>query len=57
MAHMKTITLRSLATEQQAKGFVVQERKAGKSGVFTKRKSEPLRSLVPNSVFALGRLG
>jgi Rrf2 family iron-sulfur cluster assembly transcriptional regulator len=57
MAHMKTISLRSLATEQRAKGFVVQERKTGKTGVFVKRKPEPVRPMVPNSVFALGRLG
>jgi Rrf2 family iron-sulfur cluster assembly transcriptional regulator len=56
MAHMRTITLQSLATEQRAKGFVVQERKTGKNGVFVKRKPEPARLMVPNSVFALGRL-
>ena len=56
MAHMKTITLRSLATEQRAKGFVVAERKTGKNGVFAKRKPEPVRAMVPNSVFALGRM-
>jgi Rrf2 family transcriptional regulator, iron-sulfur cluster assembly transcription factor len=55
MAHMRTITLQSLAAEQRAKGFVVQERKIGKNGVFAKRQPEPVRPRVPNSVFALGQ--
>jgi Rrf2 family iron-sulfur cluster assembly transcriptional regulator len=55
MAHMKTITLRSLAAEQKAKGFQVEERKTGKKGVFAKRKPEPVRTSAPNSVFALAQ--
>jgi len=55
MAHMKTITLRSLSIEQRAKGFKVEERKPGKKGVFAKAKSEPVRTTAPNSVFALAQ--
>jgi len=55
MAHMKTITLRSLAVEQKAKGFQVEERQTGKKGVFAKRKPEPVRTTAPNSVFALAQ--
>ncbi|MDP3650318.1 MAG: Rrf2 family transcriptional regulator [Rhodoferax sp.] len=53
--HMKTITLRSLAAEQRAKGFQVEERMATKKGVFQKPKAEPVRPGVANSVFALGQ--
>ena len=55
MNHMQTITLRSLAVEQRAKGFKVQERKSSKKGVFAKLKPESVRSSVPNSVFALAQ--
>ena len=55
VAYMKTISLRSLAAEQRAKGFEVVERKPTKKGVFTKFKPEPVRSTAPNSVFALGQ--
>ncbi len=55
VAYMKTISLRSLAQEQRAKGFEVVERKPAKKGVFTKFKPEPVRSTAPNSVFALGQ--
>lgn len=54
VAHMKTITLRSLALEQRAKGFQVNERMATKKGVFQKPKAQEPRPLVANSVFALG---
>lgn len=53
--YMKTITLRSLAQEQRAKGFEVEERKPTKKGVFAKFKPEPVRTSAPNSVFALGQ--
>lgn len=56
VAYMKTISLRSLAAEQRAKGFEVVERKPAKKGVFAKFKSEPVRSTAPNSVFALGQV-
>jgi Rrf2 family iron-sulfur cluster assembly transcriptional regulator len=56
VAHMKTITLQSLAAEQRAKGFQVQERKAAtKKGVLQKLKREPVRTTAPNSVFALAQ--
>jgi Rrf2 family iron-sulfur cluster assembly transcriptional regulator len=55
VTHMKTITLRSLATEQRAKGFQVEERMATKKGVFQKPKTELVRPSAPNSVFALGQ--
>lgn len=55
LAHMRTITLHSLAQEQQAKGFAVEESKVPKKGVLTKRKPEAARAHVPNSVFALGQ--
>jgi Rrf2 family iron-sulfur cluster assembly transcriptional regulator len=55
LAHMKTITLKSLADDQRAKGFKVEERKSVKKGVLQKIKPEPLRPNVPNSVFALGQ--
>lgn len=55
LAYMKTITLQSLAAEQQAKGFQVQERKPVQKGVFQKPKQEMARPSTPNSVFALGQ--
>ena len=55
MAHMQTISLRSLAGDQRAKGFQVQERKAKAKGVLVKPKQEPLRTTAPNSVFALAQ--
>ena len=55
VAYMKTISLRSLAAEQRAKGFQVVERKTSKKGVFAKFKPEPVRTTAPNSVFALGQ--
>jgi Rrf2 family iron-sulfur cluster assembly transcriptional regulator len=55
MAHMKTITLQSLATEQRAKGFKVEARKTRSKGVFAQVKPQPVRTNAPNSVFALAR--
>jgi Rrf2 family iron-sulfur cluster assembly transcriptional regulator len=55
MTHMQTISLRSLAGEQRAKGFQVQERKVKAKGVLPKPKLEPLRTTAPNSVFALAQ--
>lgn len=54
-AYMQTITLQSLAIEQQAKGFQVQERKPVNKGVFQKAKPAFQRPSVPNSVFALAQ--
>ena len=45
MAHMKTISLRSLAADQKAKGFKVEERKVSTKGILAKLKPEPARSL------------
>ena len=56
--HMKTITLKSLADEQRAKGFQVQQRsKASKAskGVMAVPARQTPHAMVPNSVFALGR--
>lgn len=55
MAHMQTISLRSLALEQRAKGFAVQERKASKKGILKKPATGLERPSAPNSVFALGQ--
>jgi Rrf2 family iron-sulfur cluster assembly transcriptional regulator len=55
LAYMKTISLRSLAAEQQAKGFEVVQRKPAQKGVFSKFKPEPVRNMAPGPVFALGQ--
>ena len=54
--YMQSITLRSLAQEQLAKGLQVEERQATHRGVFKKPPTEPLWASAPNSVFALGKL-
>lgn len=56
LAHMRTITLRTLAQEQKAKGFQVAERVSAKKGILKKPKQEPVRTNAPNSVFALGQM-
>jgi Rrf2 family iron-sulfur cluster assembly transcriptional regulator len=53
--HMKTITLKSLADEQRASGFQVQERKKAAKGVLAAPVRQLPRPLVPNSVFALAQ--
>ncbi len=53
--YLKSITLRSLAAEQRAKGFKAEDRKPSRQGVGRRPASEPLRSTAPNSVFALGQ--
>ena len=55
MAHMQTISLRSLALEQRAKGFAVQERKPSNKGILKKPVGTLDRPSAPNSVFALGQ--
>ena len=55
MLHMQTISLRSLAQEQRAKGFQVKERKAGNKGILKKPGTPLERPSAPNSVFALGQ--
>jgi Rrf2 family iron-sulfur cluster assembly transcriptional regulator len=55
--HMKTITLKSLADDQRAHGFKVQERRKTTKGVMAvpmPARQMP-RPMVPNSVFALGQ--
>ena len=53
--YLKSISLRSLAAEQRAKGFKAQERKPVRQGVGKRPRPEPLRTTAPNSVFALGQ--
>lgn len=53
--HMKTISLKSLADEQRAKGIAVQERKPSKKGILQKVKPKPIYTNAPNSVFALAQ--
>ncbi|MDH4482136.1 MAG: Rrf2 family transcriptional regulator [Rhodoferax sp.] len=55
MEHMRTISLRSLALQQQAKGFAVPERKARKKGILKQPSMSGQRPSAPNSVFALGQ--
>ncbi|MDP2367366.1 Rrf2 family transcriptional regulator [Rhodoferax sp.] len=57
LAYMKTVSLRSLAAEQRAKGFQVAARRPTKNGVSAKFKPAfaPERPMGPNWVFALGR--
>jgi len=55
LEHMKTISLRSLALQQRAKGFAVQERKTAKKGILKKPAPSLERPSAPNSVFALGQ--
>jgi Rrf2 family transcriptional regulator, iron-sulfur cluster assembly transcription factor len=56
LTHMKTISLRSLAAEQRARGFQVQSRNPRKKGVYQKAEEPSAPQNVPNSVFALGRV-
>ncbi|MBT9505294.1 Rrf2 family transcriptional regulator [Rhodoferax sp.] len=53
--YMQSITLHSLATDQRAHGFQVEEAPVTNRGVFKKPAAEPLRPSTPNSVFALGQ--
>lgn len=55
LAYLQTVTLESLAVEQKAKGFQVQERKTVQKGVFQKPRPPVARPGTPNSVFALGQ--
>jgi len=56
LEHMRTITLKSLAQDQKAKGFQIQQRRKLNKGVQQKPSIQPLRPTVPNSVFALGQV-
>jgi Rrf2 family iron-sulfur cluster assembly transcriptional regulator len=53
IAHLQSISLRSLVSEQRARGVHVEQKTVGR-GVFKQAKPEPVRATVPNSVFALG---
>ena len=55
-AHMKTITLRSLADVQRAKGVTIVAPTITKKGVLEKVERRTIPANVPNSVFALGNL-
>lgn len=55
MAHLRTVTLQSLADEQKAKGFMVQERKAAARPIAPKPRPALVRPGTPNSVFALAQ--
>ena len=54
--YLQGVTLQSLADEQKAKGFAVEERKAPQKGIFAKPRTSILQPGTPNSVFALGRV-
>jgi Rrf2 family iron-sulfur cluster assembly transcriptional regulator len=55
LAHLQSISLRQLVSEQRAKGVTVEPAPSVvKRGVFAKPKSQPVKLNVPNSVFALG---
>jgi len=51
--HMRSITLESLLTEQQAKGVEMPTQNSPKRGVFA-QKPQQQATMPPNSVFALG---
>jgi len=54
LAHLQSISLRQLVSEQRAKGITVEPAPSVvKRGVFAKPKSRPVKMNVPNSVFAL----
>ena len=52
---MQSVTLRSLVLEQLAKGVKIEQKPQPNRGVFKKPAHTPVRSNVPNSVFALGQ--
>ena len=53
IAHLQSITLRSLVAEQRARGVEIQP-KSVRRGVYKQPQPEPVRATTPNSVFALG---
>jgi Rrf2 family iron-sulfur cluster assembly transcriptional regulator len=53
IAHLQSITLHSLVSEQRSRGVQV-EQKTLRRGVYKQPPSEPVRPSTPNSVFALG---
>lgn len=55
--HMRTITLKSLADVQRAQGVKLATPAVARKGVLQKVERRLLQPNVPNSVFALGKLG
>jgi Rrf2 family iron-sulfur cluster assembly transcriptional regulator len=53
IAHLQSITLHSLVSEQRSRGVQV-EQKTVRRGVYKQPQAEPVRTTAPNSVFALG---
>ena len=53
IAYMQSITLRSLVSEQRARGAHI-EQKPARRGIYKQPQAEPVRTTAPNSVFALG---
>ncbi|MDR3370885.1 Rrf2 family transcriptional regulator [Rhodoferax sp.] len=52
---MRSVKLRSLVLEQLAKGVRIEQKTSRNNGVFKKPEQQPVRTNVPNSVFALGK--
>lgn len=52
---MRSVKLRSLVLDQLDKGVKIEEKSSHNSGVFKKPASTPIRTNIPNSVFALGK--
>lgn len=52
--HLQAINLRQLADEQRERGIGIESLPV-KRGVYAPRKSKPVQTTAPNSVFALGR--
>lgn len=53
--YLQTITLESLAADQRAKGYKLEEKKPVRKGVFKAVQVQPVRTTAPNSVFALAQ--
>lgn len=54
IAHLQSITLNMLVSEQRAQGVKIDRKAAPRQGVYKQPAPEPVRTTVPNSVFALG---
>jgi Rrf2 family iron-sulfur cluster assembly transcriptional regulator len=55
LAHMGTISLKSLVDEQIAKGVTVEQKAPVRRAISAQPVLKPMRSTAPNSVFAFGR--
>ena len=53
IAHLQSITLHSLVSEQRSRGVQI-EQKTLRRGVYKQPQPDPVRTTIPNSVFALG---